>query len=554
MLSSLSIKNFATISAQTIDFSSGFSALTGDTGAGKSLLLSALNLALGGKTNLGVIRHGCDKTDIIAVFDISNNQLAQQFLLENDLDDEAECLIRRTLTSDGRSKITVNAINTTLRQVRDLADYLVKIYGQNTHQTLLESSIQQQIIDSYADNFSLLKEVAVLVSAYQGNQQKIKKLLELASTQQYELDKLKNQLSELDQAELNQDELDNIQQNHRVGSRSQELLQDSNKIITNLEGDYENQGLQDQLNNIANKLADLQNIDPKLTSVSQLVESASVQLQEAGYELTQYLSKAELDPQQQAKIELRLSELNTLAHQHQCQIPELLSIQSNLLIRRSEINQGGQEQLNLEQENQLLHQQYQTICAKISQKRQQAGVAFSSQIADIMKTLGMPNCQFNLEWIVNQKTLSKTGTENVLFTIKVNAGQRFESLAHAISGGELSRLNLAIAMVVNKHNTVPSMIFDEVDAGISGGVAEVVGKSLNSLSGNYQILCITHLAQVAAQAHQHLLIKKTQDQNKTHSKIVLLNKAQRVDELARILDGVNITQAAKKVAKNLLDN
>lgn len=552
MLTLLSIKNLATISEASIHFDTGFSAITGDSGAGKSLLLSALNLVLGGRSNVGVIRHGCDVVDISAVFDISACVSALAYLTEYDLLEEGECILRRTINTEGRSKSSINGRPVSLNQIKALSILLVDIYGQNTYQTLLEQQTQQQLLDIYANNQTLNAQLTTVVKQYQDNQKNLITLKQIQTQQSSEIELLSYQLEELSQAQLDEQELQTIEQQHRISSQQEQLISQSNVILQSLEDNEQSQGLQQTLMTLTTQLETLSQIDETLNPLLTLFNSASINLQEVNYGLTHYLNKSSLNPQEYEQLALRLVELNGLASKHHCQIVDLYQVQVNISKQLEVLDNTNKQQQVLEQKSNQILQQYQKLCQIINQNRQSCVTKFCAEVVDIMQTLGMLHCQFQLKFIPNSALVSTSGSESVLFEISINAGQSYQSLTHSISGGELSRLNLAMAVLINQSHDLTTLVFDEVDSGVSGAIAQIVGQYLKSLASNRQVLCITHLAQVAAQGHQQFLISKIQENKQTHSKITLLTKTQRVEALARILDGKQVTQAAKQVAKNLL--
>ena len=552
MLSALIIKNFATISQVNVDFSSGMTVITGDTGAGKSLLLSALNLVLGGRTNADVIRQGCDKVDICAVFNLNQCLPAKKYLIKFNLNEQDDCIMRRVIAQDGRSKMTINSIPVSLSQAKNLSAFLINIYGQNTHQKLLDTLTQQQLLDNYVGNNELLTQLNDLVGKYQQNQRKIKQLSLLEVQHQHELDLLSYQLDELETAQLDLEEISQVEQQYKVAHHAQRLLVDVGNIQHNLEGNHEEVGIQSQLNTVQNTLDSLNQLDPKLQTLVEQFNTINIQLQEANYEMTHYLTKVIVDEQENERLGIRLSELNDLARKHSCQIPELLTIQNSLFEKINTLKKRTHRLEDLENTNKAILEKYQILTNKISANRVKLGTVFAKNITQIMQTLGMPIGQFQVKLIPRKTGIYTTGNEMVSFEIRINRGQTYQTLSQVASGGELSRINLAVVMAVNHLRTVPTLVFDEVDAGISGGIAQVVGQSLRKIASQHQVLCITHLAQVGAQGHHHLLISKQQSNNQTYSNITPLTQSQRVVELARILDGVKITQSAKNVAKNLL--
>ncbi len=554
MLRTLTIENFVTIEKSCIDFSSGLTVITGDTGAGKSVLLNALNVCLGAKANTNMITADCAKAQLCAVFYIGNHPKATQYLTQYDLLDGDECFIRKTITYDGRSRSSINNIPVPLSQVKGLSRLLIEIYGQHSHQTLLEPNTQQALLDGYANHGELLGQIGVIVAQYQKNQQAIHQLTQDTQHNNSQIELLKYQLQELEDAQFNLAEVETLEAAHKTSTHAQSLFVDMQSIEQKIQGTHEQIGVQDTLNTINQSLSNAAQLDASLSPLSEQINSIYIQLQEAKLDIDQYLNSVNTDEQNIQQLSLRLSELNALARKHNIQIPDLVNTKEKISNALITLNNGHNNLAQLEILSQELLEQYKKVATKLSKSRIEFAPKFAKKIIAIMKTLGMPHCQLMINLSAKSHTMTTTGQEQVGFKIAVNLGQNPQPLKQSISGGELSRLNLAIAMVSNQLSSVPSLVFDEVDTGISGGIAQIVGQSLRKIASHYQILCITHLAQVGAQGHQHLLIKKHQKHNTTSSEVITLNPAQRIDELARILDGVKITDSAKNVAKNLLEN
>ncbi len=549
MLSQLSVKNLAVVETLDLSFEPGMSTVTGETGAGKSILLQALSLSLGIRADSNLVRHGKDKADVSAVFSVDQNQAVQGFLAEHSLEDEGECILRRVITSDGRSKAFINGSSTPLSIVRELGDLLIDIHGQNEHQLLLRPDQQLQLLDGFArlnddkDALNLIvrehKTLADKIGQLSNNQDIIEQQQALYS----------HQLKELDEAMLNQDELNSIEADFKTSANAQTITEKTSNVLAQLEDES---GANAQLLSLSASLSEALQMDEKLRTGFELINSAQVQAQEAIYELTQYLSKLSTNEQSAQEMEERISELYGLARKHDCQIEALLTARDQIEQKLDEIGGGANSIEEMSQQLSVINDRYQLKAQALSKVRVEKTRALSKLVTEAMQVLGMPGSEFKAE--LNQKTdgVHLSGNESVAFLVKTNMGQEFSLLKKVASGGELSRISLAISVVGSDSEYTPTLIFDEVDVGISGAVAEVVGKKLQDLAKNYQIICITHLAQVAAFGHQHLQVSKVQQDDSVQTTVIQLTNDQRVEEVARIVGGATITDKARLAAEEMI--
>ena len=549
MLSQLSVKNLAVVEKLDLSFESGMSAVTGETGAGKSILLQALSLALGVRADSNLVRHGKDKADISAAFSVDQNKTIQTFLAEHSLDDEGECILRRVITSDGRSKAFINGSSVPLSIVRAMGDLLIDMHGQNEHQLLLRADQQLQLLDGFAQLESDKNTLNVIVREHKALYQKISHLMDNQDIIEQQQALYLHQLKELDEAMLNQEELDTIEADFKISANAQAIIEKTSGVLNQLE---EESGANAQLLSLSSALSEALEIDNKLQVGFDLINSAQVQTQEAVYELTQYLSKLSSNDQSAQEMEDRISELYALGRKHHCPIEELLNTKEQLEAKLDEIGGGSNSINEMSQQLKTIEKRYQTQAKTLSKTRIKQAQILSTLVTEAMQVLGMPGSEFMVGLNEKADGVHLNGNESVEFLVKTNMGQDFKLLKKVASGGELSRISLAISVVGSDSEYTPTLIFDEVDVGISGAVAEVVGKKLQDLSKNYQILCITHLAQVAAFGRQHLQVSKIQHESGVQTTVEQLSKTQRVEEVARILGGTIITDKARLAAEEMI--
>jgi len=549
MLSQLSVKNLAVVERLDLSFEPGMSAVTGETGAGKSILLQALGLALGVRADSNLVRHGKDKADISAAFAVEHNQTVQEFLSENALEDEGECILRRVITSDGRSKAFINGNSVPLSTVRNVGDLLLDIHGQNEHQLLLRPDQQMKLLDGFAQLEVDKQALNEIVRAYKSLSEKVDNLLnnqELIEQQQV---LYLHQLEELNEAALDQDELNTIEASFKTSANAQAITEKTSNVLNQLESDT---GANAQLLTLGSQLSDALEMDDKLQVGFELLSSAQVQTQEAVYELTQYLSQLPTDEQSAQEMEERISELYALGRKHNCAIEELIEVREQLDLKLEEIGGGANSISEMTDQLDLLVKRYQDKAQKLSKDRQLKATELSQLVTEAMQVLGMPGSEFKIGLNEKLDGVHLNGHEAVEFLVKTNMGQDFKALKKVASGGELSRISLAISVVSSDSEYTPTLIFDEVDVGISGAVAEVVGRKLQELAKHYQIICITHLAQVASFGHQHLRVSKAQQDGGAQTTVEQLEDAQRIDEVARILGGATITDKARVAAAEMI--
>lgn len=549
MLSQLSVKNLAVVEKLDLSFEPGMSAVTGETGAGKSILLQALGLALGVRADSNLVRHGKDKADISAAFALEHNQTVQDFLTEHALEDEGECILRRVISSDGRSKAFINGNSVPLSTVRNVGDLLLDIHGQNEHQLLLRPDQQMRLLDGFAQLDADKQALNEVVIAHKSLNEKVNNLLNNQDIIEQQQALYSHQLEELNKAMLDQDELSTIEANFKTSANAQAITEKTSSVLSQLESEA---GANAQLLALSSQLSEALEMDDRLQAGFELLNSAQVQTQEVVYELTQYLSQLSTDEQSAQEMEDRISELYALGRKHNCAIEELLEVRDQLTLKLEEIGGGANSIDEMSEQLDALAKKYQGKANKLSKARQAKASELSQRVSEAMQVLGMPGSEFKVGLNEKADGVHLNGHEAIEFLVKTNMGQDFKALKKVASGGELSRISLAISVVSSDSEYTPTLIFDEVDVGISGAVAEVVGRKLQELAQHYQIICITHLAQVAAFGHQHLRVSKSQNEDGAQTTVEQLDHQQRTEEVARILGGATITDKARVAAAEMI--
>ena len=551
MLLNLNIIDLAIVKTLNLPLNKGMSVLTGETGAGKSILLTALGLALGDRADSDLVRPNAKRAEINLDFDLSDAPLAKQWLEENDLNDDQQCLIRRIINQDGGSKAYINNRPVTLQSLKQLSGLLVEIHGQHAHLTLVEPDEQRHLLDVFANNHKLLTEVQNKYQAWKQTNNELDKLTRASSNQIEREELLRYQLEELQQLDLNNYNYTALSEEHDKLANLEQILSAGQ---TQLDILYQNeqQSVNQMLNQSLNALTDLSQFSPELVEISSILAEAQIQVEEASQQLRHYLDSQEINPQRLSSLENQIGSILDLSRKHQTspeQLPELaLQLEQEL----NNISHSSERIEQLTQSTQCLISEYKTLSSQLSINRNQSGVQLQKRISETIKGLGMPQGEFivNVNYDDNESP-KENGNDKIEFLVSANPGLPAKPLGKVASGGELSRISLAIQVTTSTDKTTPTMIFDEVDSGIGGGIAEIVGQKLRKLSNDRQVLCVTHLPQVASQAHQHLYVKKDQKQT-TASTVSLLNSEEQINEIARMLGGINITENTLAHAKEML--
>ena len=549
MLEQLSIKNLVVVEDLSAEFQDGMTVITGETGAGKSIIVQALNLVSGGRSDATLVRHGKDKAEIVAMFQLGNNSNLLSFLENCDLEDGEECILRRVIGSDGRSRAYVNGSSVSLSKLREVGTKLIDMHGQNEHQLLLKNNQHRILLDDFAESQGLCEEINNIVHDYL----KVKnKIVQLQNTNEQSLaqkELLTYQLNELVESKLEQDELDSIEKNFKISNNASVLIEKIADVLESLEHESGANELLVRAESITSKASEL---DSDLESVSSILSSAQVQVQEGIYDLRDYLGKVSDGKVNIAELEKRISHLHSLGRKHNCQIPELLKVQNNIQSALAELDSSSDKIEELTNKLRQLELNYKKESTVLTKHRQQSSKTLSKKVTDVMQDLGMPGSEVLFSLNATDEPIRLNGQEEVVINVKTNIGQDLKPLNKVASGGELSRVSLALSVVTSKSELAPSIVFDEVDVGISGSVAEVVGRLLKKLSSRYQVLCVTHLAQVAAQGHEHMKVIKSQRKDATYTQMTSLNKEQRTDEVARILGGIKVSDKARLAAEEMI--
>jgi len=549
MLKFLSIRDFVIVSTLELEFSDGFTALTGETGAGKSILIDALSLALGERGDASLIRHGCERAEVAAEFNISSMPTMKDWLREQELEgDEGVCLLRRVLDSGGRSRGFINGRSATLQQLREAGNQLLDIHGQHAHQSLVRPDAQRALLDGYAGSIDTAEKVSGLYREWQVLRRRRISLSENAETVAAERELLQFQRNELEALGFNPVEWQTLQEDHARLSHAAGLLETVGVGLEIL-SEADNACIA-QLNALSARIREGMQHDHSLGEIQRSLDSAQAELQEAVYALRHYQQRLEIDPQRLQELDQRIQSVMDAARKYRV-APEQLDDALHRIASRLDELGGDADLAELEKKEKEAHQVYLTAARKLTAIRSRSAEKLSREITSSMQTLAMQGGMFNVALLPLEEG-NVNGLESLEFQVAANPGAPLRSLAKVASGGELSRISLAIQVATSKIASVPTLIFDEVDSGIGGRVAEIVGQLLKKLGSTYQVLCVTHLPQVAAVADQQWQVSKVVENSVTFSRINRLDDVQRIEEIARMLGGVKITETTRKHAAEML--
>ncbi len=550
MLSRIEIRNFAIIDEVSLELASGLSILSGETGAGKSILIDALGLVLGDRANADTIRPGASRAEIIAEFDISDQPDVSRWLTEQSLDEDGLCLLRRVVEAGGRSRAFVNGRTSTTQVVRELGEMLVDIHGQHEHQSLMRRDAQRRLLDEFGDHGQLLAQVA---DSYKRRRELEAELENLqAADRDQRLDLLRYQVNELEALDLQADEVEQIEQEHRRQANAGRLLEQGQRILA-LTWENDEASAHDLATRAATETTELVELDEGFEAARELFESAAIQLQEGVDELRRHLERLELDPQRLQELEQRIGVLHELARKHHCRPEELPGCLETLSSELQKLELAEDRIRDLQAQLHACEAEYTELAENLTMSRQQAANRLATETGAIMHNLGMPDGRLEVALETDPARFSATGRDTTEINVSMNPGQPPRPLRKVASGGELSRISLAIQVVAANNNSIPCMIFDEVDSGVGGGVAEIVGQQLKNLARGRQVMCVTHLPQVAAFADHHYQVHKHSNGDETVTRIDPLEQQQRIEELARMLGGVEITERTLAHAKEMID-
>jgi DNA repair protein RecN (Recombination protein N) len=553
MLVHLSVDNYAIADHIEAEFDRGMTAITGETGAGKSILLDALGLALGDRADAGAVRHGSERADIHATFDLSDIAAARAWLAERDLLAGDECLLRRVITSEGRSRGYINGQPATLQDLKAIGELLLDIHSQHAHQSLLKRVQQRLLLDAFAGTEALAAQVAGCAQRHQQLQGQLQALSEHRDEANARVQLLSYQVGELEQLALAEGELEQLEAEQRRLANGEEILRNSQQALALCrEGEINATTI---LYQALRALEALESKQPELAEAEQLLGSALIQVEEASRELQHHVDSFELDPERLAEVEQRLSAIYDIARKHRVQPGELPTLHRQL---QEELQQNAGGDARIEQlrgELQQLRADYDRAAGELGGKRRQAAGKLQKQVAKQLQALAMGNCRFTVALHARDGDAAAPhphGSEEVEFLVATNPGAPPQPLNRIASGGELSRISLAIQVVTAQTSATPTLVFDEVDVGIGGATAEVVGNLLRALGARGQVLCVTHQPQVASKAHHHFSVTKSSGRQSVRVALRRLGDVEKVEELARMLGGIAVTEQSRAHAREML--
>ena len=546
MLINLSIQDYAVVDQLEVDLDAGMTCITGETGAGKSIMLDALGLCIGDRADSRAIRPGAARTDIAACFDVTHNTRAQVWLSERDLESAGDCILRRTITAEGRSRAYINGSPATLSDCADLGQLLVDIHSQHAHQSLLRRPIQRSLLDTYAGAETLIVEVSETAQRWRVLQEEYSRLAGQTEESDARRALLTYQIEELEVLNPQPGELEALEAQHKLLANAAYIIDSANDIAAGCEAQ------RDQLARIVQLANDERMTGSATNNLRELLQSALIQLDEAQAETARFAASVELDPEGLKAAEERLSALHDMARKHRAQPGALHELLATLQAELESLAGGTEQLASLEEALGDTALAWRTHAKALSERRREAAVLLSHRVMETLTGLAMTKCVFEIALIpFKDDNPDPRGAEDIEFLIATNPGATPGPLNKVASGGELSRISLALQVVAADTATSPTMVFDEVDVGIGGGIAEVVGDLLRTLGERSQVLVVTHQPQVAAKGHQHLLVTKT-GEDAVHSELTLLAGAARIEEVGRMLGGAKLTDSTLAHAREML--
>ena len=553
MLTQLSVNNFAIVRHLVLDLEQGMSVITGETGAGKSIAIDALGLCLGYRSESSMVRHGADKADISATFFMQPNSPAYQWLAERELLDEEnpqECILRRMINLEGRSKAFVNNHPIPASQLRELGQYLIHLNGQHAPQLLLKNEYQLELIDNYANLHADLAEMQQSYQYWRKQYQLRKNYHQQCAENEARKQLLQYQVEELDEFAIKENEFEEMEETHARLSNAESLTELSQSVLEVLSDD--NVNADSLIYQAIRDLEDLAEVDTRYQSALDMLNEALIQVQEASSEVRNLADHIEQDPEMLKELDERIAKTISLSRKHHVLPNQLWQHHAKLQQELQELLDHSQNEQTLIEQERAAHQQCVQLAEQISMKRKQAGKKLAEQVTQQIKQLSMENGEFFVDVKFDPKKLSPQGADFVEFNLRSNLGQLMQPLAKIASGGELSRISLAVQVLTANKLSTPTIIFDEVDVGISGSAATTVGKLLRQLGKKCQVLCVTHLPQVASYGHHHFNVQKYVENNQTETQMAHLKEEERISALARLLGGSKITEAVLANAKEML--
>ncbi len=558
MLTHLAVDNYAIAEHIEVEFTRGMTVLTGETGAGKSILLDALGLALGDRADASVVRTGAERAEIHAAFDVSAIDEARAWLEARELLAGDECLLRRTVTSEGRSRGYINGQPATLQDLKAIGTLLIDIYSQHAHQSLLQRAHQRKLLDAYAGTEALADTVKTLAQQYQLSAEQLDRLSNQRDEQTARAQLLSYQVEELDKLDLGDAELHTLEDERRTLANGEQILRNSQHALALCrEGEI---NVVNILNQALKSLGELDAKQPALLQAEDMLNSALIQVEEASHELQHYVDGFELDPQRLAEVESRLDAIYDIARKHRIQPQQLAALHAELRAELDSVAGGSERIEQLQAELKALRASYDKQAQELSKRRAQAAQKLQKQVEKQLQALAMNGCRFAVALTSRDMPLSQDkpatvhahGNEDIEFLISTNPGTPPQPLNRIASGGELSRISLAIQVITAQTSAIPTLVFDEVDVGIGGATAEVVGNLLRELGSRGQVLCVTHQPQVASKGHQHFTVEKNSDKKSVRTQLRKLNDGEKIEEIARMLGGITVTEQSRAHAKEML--
>ena len=555
MLTQLTINNFAIVRQLEIELAKGMSVITGETGAGKSIAIDALGLCLGQRIETSMVREGQERAEICATFFIEPTNPAYQWLQEQELqdpDNPSDCILRRVINADGRSKAFINSTPVSASQLKEIGQYLIHINGQHASQLLLKNDYQLQLVDTFAHHYDLLAQMREDYRAWKNLQTQVKNFQQKVAENEAKKQLLQYQVEELDEFALRPNEYLELEEDQRRLSNSEQLTQLSQSALQLL-SENETVSIDSMLYRATQYIDELSELDPRYVSVQTMLNDALIQVQEATSEVQHLASHIEQDPMLLQEIEQRLGQALQLARKHNVKPEELVEWHQKLKAELTALLDFSESEERLILEEKAAFEKMQHTAKQLHKSRSQAAGKLAQQVTHSIKGLAMENAEFFIEVNSDLTKVAANGADNIVFTLRSNLGQQAQPLAKVASGGELSRISLAIQVLTSDQSAIPTLIFDEVDVGISGKTASVVGKLLRQLGDKCQVLCVTHLPQVACHGHHQFNVEKFTVDDKTETKMTALSQEERVPALARLLGGSEITDLALANAREMLD-
>lgn len=551
MLQTVTIKDFIIVDFLELELKPGFNVFSGETGAGKSIILDAFGLAFGNRAEQGLVRTGAKHCDISISFDLSDKPELFDWLDQHGFDADGECIMNRRISTDGKSKATINGIPATLTIVRELAQLLVQAHSQHQHQLLQKPSQQQQLLDRFGKHQPLLDQLALLAKDYRQAKQQLDQLLAKAEHRNDEQRLLEYQVNELTALNLQENEWQQINNEHKKLHQAKGLIDALNHSIV-LTHEHDQHNAVNLLQQALDQLNDFHFDDSELNNARELLNTALIHASEAGMALNHVRDTLDLSPERLKELEDRISIIYDLARKHHINAEDLHEQSHSLQQQLDELQQMDERIAGLNTQIETITSDYQKYASTLHNKRQKAAKDLQQRVTDLMQNLNMPKSQFEIRLVAHQHAVHALGTETIEFWLTTNPGQPLQPLSKAASGGELSRILLAIHACLGASDIIPTLVFDEIDSGISGKTADAVARLTEALSQHHQIIAITHLPQVAARASSHFLVEKTLGDDSTFTHIRALNSQEHIEEVARMLAGSQINKQAIAQAKALV--